>query len=442
MSVEAVHVLVRVTLASSAALLLVFSLRRPLRALAGARAAYALWLLAPALVIAVLLPAPSHQVLARTFALPGQFGAAFYADVGVRTPDRIDASTMLFAIWLLGFAAMACAVVRRQRRFSRSLGPLVPDPGGLYRSAALEVPLLIGLWKPKIVVPANFEDRYTPEERELVLEHERIHARRGDVAVNALATLWLCVSWFNPLVYRALGWLRRDQELACDALVVARRRHSRRSYAAALLRTQLAADAAWRAPIGCRWQSTHPLTERITMLKQSPPGLARRVGGFALITVLTGAASFTAWAAKPAAGDAPILIDMKITITNPQTNEVNNLATRYLVHSGEEARDATGHPLDFACTPWLPDDVENATIASNLKTHHIVMRPGQVLLECALRRNGEVTDTPVVLVGDGTWGTVELTEHGGPRQFRIEVRPSTSAADIAAATQASEGRTP
>lgn len=439
MSAEALQLLVRATLASSAALLLIFALRRPLRALAGARAAYALWLLVPTLVLASLLPAPSQQLLTRAFTLPAPLGAALEVGAGALAPERVDAAAILLAIWAFGSAAMLVAMVRRQWMFSRSLEPLAQDTRGLYRSAGIDAPLLTGLWNPRIVVPADFEARYSPEERELVLEHERIHARRGDVAVNAFAAFCLCMSWFNPLVYRALGWLRADQELACDALVLAHRRDSRRSYAAALLKTQLATDAAWRAPIGCRWQSTHPLTQRIAMLKQHPPGFARRIGGLTLIAALTGAASFAAWAAKPAVGDTPILVDMKITITNPQTQETNVLATRYLVHSGEEIKDEARRPLDFACTPWLTGTIEGSAIANNLKEHHIVMRPGQVLLECALRRDGEVTDRPILLVNDGTSGIIEMTERGGPRQFRIEVRPSTSAADIAAAEQSSAG---
>ncbi len=438
MVADALQLLIRFTLVSSVALLLIVALRRPLRALAGARAAYALWLLAPTLVLASLLPAPSQQILARTFTLPPQVGAALELDVRTPAPERAGVLAIPLALWALGFAAMSLAVVRRQRAFSRSLEPLAPDTLGVHRSAAVDAPLRTGLGNPRIGDPADFEARYSPEERELVLEHERIHARRGDVAVNALATFWLCVSWFNPLVYRALGWLRADQELACDAVVLAHRRDSRRTYAAALLKTQLATDVAWRAPIGCQWQSTHPLTRRIAMLKQPLPGLGRRIGGLSLIAALTGAASLAAWAVDPAAGNTPILVDMKITITNPQTHEVNVLATRYLVHSGEEIKDETGRPLDFACTPWLTDIAGKSPIASDLKEHHIGMRPGQVLLECALRHNGEVRERPILIVSDGTWGIVEMTEQGGPRQFRIEVRPSTSAVDIAAARQASE----
>ena len=46
------------------------------------------------------------------------------------------------------------------------------------------------------------------------------HTIRNDVAVNMLASLALCISWFNPLIYKALVWLRMDQELACDAHVL------------------------------------------------------------------------------------------------------------------------------------------------------------------------------------------------------------------------------
>jgi hypothetical protein len=296
------------------------------------------------------------------------------------------------------------------------------------------------VWNPKIVVPADFEARYSREERELVLEHERMHARRGDIAVNAFATIWLCAFWFNPLVYPAIAWLRADQELACDAAVISSRRESRRSYAAALLKTQLATEAAWRAPIGCRWQSTHPLTERITMLKQPMPGLARRVGGLALIAALTSAASLVAWAGKPGAGDAPILVDMKITITNLQSNEVNVMATQYLVHSGEEIKDQNDRPLDFTCTPWLAESAEESAVLNELKTkHHVHLRPGQIFLDCAVRRNGEKVQPAALIVNDGALGTIEMGEQGGQRQFRIEVRPSTSAADIAGAKKAMGG---
>ena len=44
---------------------------------------YALWLLVPTMVLASLLPAPSEQLLTRTFNLPTQYGVALVVEVAV-----------------------------------------------------------------------------------------------------------------------------------------------------------------------------------------------------------------------------------------------------------------------------------------------------------------------------------------------------------------------
>ena len=61
-SVELLQVLLKTTLSSSAAMLLVLALRGPVRRWLGASAAYLLWLAVPVALGAVLLPAP--QVVA------------------------------------------------------------------------------------------------------------------------------------------------------------------------------------------------------------------------------------------------------------------------------------------------------------------------------------------------------------------------------------------
>ena len=79
--------------------------------------------------------------------------------------------------------------------------------------------------------------------------------------------------WFNPLVHLAAARFRFDQELACDAAVIARHPDSRRRYGAAMLKTQ---RAEFGLPMGCHWQSSHPLKERVAMLKQAPPSRPTR----------------------------------------------------------------------------------------------------------------------------------------------------------------------
>src|SRR5690606_9403191 len=110
--------------------------------------------------------------------------------------------------------------------------------------------------RPRIVLPAGFEQRYSDRERQLVLLHERVHLRRGDIAINALLALLQCLYWFNPLLPLALRRCREDQELSCDERVIARGDGARRSYANAMLKTGLAESPL---PVGCHWQDHHPL---------------------------------------------------------------------------------------------------------------------------------------------------------------------------------------
>ena len=71
-----------------------------------------------------------------------------------------------------------------------------------------------GLLRPRIIVPSTFDSRYTARERELVLYHERVHLRRGDLHANAVALLLRSMFWFNPLLAPAARRFRQDQELA------------------------------------------------------------------------------------------------------------------------------------------------------------------------------------------------------------------------------------
>src|SRR5690606_9610252 len=83
-------------------------------------------------------------------------------------------------------------------------------------------PAVVGFAWPRMVTPADYERRFTPEEREVVRAHERAHIDRQDPRANALAAVLQAVNWFNPLVHLAARHMRLDQELACDAAVVRR----------------------------------------------------------------------------------------------------------------------------------------------------------------------------------------------------------------------------
>ncbi|HEX7944084.1 MAG TPA: M56 family metallopeptidase, partial [Phenylobacterium sp.] len=121
---------------------------------------------------------------------------------------------------------------------------------------------------------------------------------RGDAQLNGVVALVRCLCWFNPLAHLGAHLMRVDQELACDASVIARYPKSRAPYAQALLKAELAARPL---PLGCYWpaKATHPLTERMAMLQRDPLPRDRRLAGAACVGALAAVASTVAWAARP-----------------------------------------------------------------------------------------------------------------------------------------------
>lgn len=311
--------LLELTIAASLGVLLVGLLRTPVRRIAGARAAYGLWLMAPLSTLTVLLPTAPHP-LAPVELVPTLTEAS----------DSANNEVILLAIWATGALIMLATAMARQRAFVRSLGNLLRLPNGTYRSASAIEPMVVGALRPRVVLPADFETRYTRDERALVLAHEHAHVKRGDALINALATVWLCLFWFNPLMHWAIGWFRFDQELACDALVLAATGTARRRYADALLKTQLAADSVETAlPAGCHWKSTHPLTQRIAALKQPPPGMVQRWFGTGLVLTFISTGCYAAWAIRPdlqrAEPDAAQAISAQVSralLTLPAANKI------------------------------------------------------------------------------------------------------------------------
>lgn len=295
--------LLRANLAAAAAILVVLLLRRPVAHRFGAGAAYALWAVAPLAALASLMPA-RRVLVVEPAAAPASvsavepLAAAPAPTVATLPIASLDVTPVLLALWLAGAFACLAVLFWRQRNFSRALGPLTSE-AGLYRSRAAGVgPALIGSLRPRIVLPADFEARFSPEERAVVIAHERTHLRRGDHLVNGFVAVLQCVCWFNPLVHLAAPRLRVDQELACDALVVARHPRARRSYAEAMLKTQLAPVAP---PLGCHWPASaeHPLKQRISMLAADLPSTQRRAAGLVLALGLSLGAGVAAWAAQP-----------------------------------------------------------------------------------------------------------------------------------------------
>ena len=299
-------------LSCTLSILAVLALRVPLRRLCGAGCAYQAWLLAPLAMLMALMPDWTPAQQPALAALPVIRIVKTAGATAAAASGQGGWGVWILLAWAAGALAACLLFARAQRRLVLSLGPLAPR-GALFVAAhSLHGPLLLGLFNPRIVMPADFEQRYSPAQQTLVIAHERMHRRRGDHVVNLVLAFLQCLFWFHPLVHIGAARCRFDQELACDALVLAAFPGEGGAYARALLQTQaLHADAASYTPFcgtppaSCHWQSSHPLKERIMSLQQLSHPSSRRLAGRLLLAACAGLTAYGALAAGAKAVPAP-----------------------------------------------------------------------------------------------------------------------------------------
>lgn len=105
----------------------------------------------------------------------------------------------------------------------------------LLETAGQGSPLLIGIFRPAIILPETTLSRLSDAERSLVIGHELAHARRGDLFWSLLATIVRALFCFHPLAWLSERHLRWSQEIAADELSITFQKQDPISYATLLV---------------------------------------------------------------------------------------------------------------------------------------------------------------------------------------------------------------
>jgi bla regulator protein BlaR1 len=113
-----------------------------------------------------------------------------------------------------------------------------------------------------------FQQRFSPLQQQLVLDHEQTHWQRGDLHCNLLAFFLLTLFWFHPLSWLAYRAYRQDQELACDALVLQDASAEQKiAYSYALLSNAQQSTANWQL-LTNHYGDKQMMKQRLIQLKQ------------------------------------------------------------------------------------------------------------------------------------------------------------------------------
>gem|GEM_PF-1623387 len=146
-------------------------------------------------------------------------------------PEAIDWFRLIHSLGVIGyFAFVACSYAaftsRMKRRNTEAtanekdiLAELCGNrrPPHLCRNQLAATPMLIGLFRPEIILP---DKEYSDTQLRSVLLHELTHLRRKDVLVKWLTVIVTAIHWFNPIVWFVRREIDRACEMACDETVI------------------------------------------------------------------------------------------------------------------------------------------------------------------------------------------------------------------------------
>lgn len=319
---------------TGALLALVLLIRRPVASAFGPKSAYALWtlpmarLLMPPLVLPAWMapqqaPDPVEAAMMIVEAPLAAVEPVALTAAPVEAAPLIDWGALLMTVWLAGAAIF---LIRRyslyfamRRELLASARP-VGEAGRvrLVETPAADGPVAFGVIDKVVALPPGFMASRDRAARDLALAHELAHHRGHDLVCNMLVQPLFALHWFTPLA--TLGWraLRRDQEAACDARVIASQpRESRATYAAVIARYATQphnhARLALAAPMACPVLGDRSILQRLKSLAMTDISARRRwtgrllIGAAALALPLTGSISYAQSepAAPPPAPPAP-----------------------------------------------------------------------------------------------------------------------------------------
>ncbi|UBM60369.1 M48 family metalloprotease [Marinilongibacter aquaticus] len=157
-------------------------------------------------------------------------------------PETIQAwltghANWVFAGWLLGFIFLALKQIgglafisylrknglqtlspKAENAFNAVLGRTTDRLPNLqvFESAKVSTAMVLGHFKPIILVPVSFASGLSQAQLELIFEHEIAHIRRNDFLINIMQNIFENVYFYHPAYWVVGNQIRENREHACD----------------------------------------------------------------------------------------------------------------------------------------------------------------------------------------------------------------------------------
>lgn len=151
----------------------------------------------------------------------------------------------------------------------------------------IDTPILIGWFKPVILLPTAVVLGFPRQQIELILAHELGHLRRYDHVVNLVQAMVETLLFYHPVVHWISREVRNEREICCDTLVLHKTSSDPREYA----RTLAALEELRQPPAQLALAATGGvLLDRVRRILGGQRGTMKRSGRWPWLFAIAGAA--------------------------------------------------------------------------------------------------------------------------------------------------------
>lgn len=192
----------------------------------------------------------------------------------------------------------------------------------LLQSNIIKVPLVSGVIKPMILIPAGMLANMPAHLIESILLHELAHIRRADYLVNIFQSALETIFFFNPFILKLSGWIREEREACCDAMAVDAMKNKIRYVQALVAFGEYSTTSATMLAFAGSKNHLLQRVKRILYNQNKKPGFMEKSILFSSVIMLSVITAFTT-INNEMKTPAPLIHEIKYSVTDTIPDESN-----------------------------------------------------------------------------------------------------------------------
>lgn len=141
-------------------------------------------------------------------------------------------------LYLLIVVLLGILIFTKRRKlwlYAKKLNCTKIDGTTVYISDLTVTPFVVGVVRPKIVLPEIMVDSFNERELKTIIVHEQVHIKQGHLVWYVLWDIIRMLLWINPFIHFTTKYFKDDLEDICDKVVIYKENHDFYNYGKVLL---------------------------------------------------------------------------------------------------------------------------------------------------------------------------------------------------------------